>query len=107
MVFEVACPSPMGVMFRGTGLLLGGILGLTKLSDGLSKKAQCNQGADPTLPQIRNLPEGKKKKRSNRNRSKWLMSWLVNVSRVKALFGACQFANLVNRVMTICPSKVG
>lgn len=25
MVFEVACPSPMGVMFRGTGLLLGAI----------------------------------------------------------------------------------
>jgi len=25
MVVEVACPSPIGVMFRGTGLLLGAI----------------------------------------------------------------------------------
>lgn len=27
MVLDVVCPSPMGVMFRGTGLLLGAISG--------------------------------------------------------------------------------
>ena len=32
MVVEMACPSPMGVMFRGTGLLLGAISIRARLS---------------------------------------------------------------------------
>ena len=82
MVVEMACPSPMGVMFRGTGLLLGAISIRASLSP--NTKISCNYLG--LLAYSVDLKLSRKEKRQYANPA----SKSAPVSSTSLLYGACQ-----------------